>query len=484
MPKRIRRSNPDSEHMLGAVDGYVRSAANAVDMLYERRSKSAKDIASLKSIESRGGLPPEGRRRLREEQANLRELNRQIALFNRTMLKSMGERLKRIEDSPLAKLRSSEIRQLKFEMARIKAEAKVQGSDVRVAISEALGSIVTLEKEMSVGGSTPGGSTAKERRQAKILEYWKGSAARWKAIRKHAVKHPRFYIRGSDVVHKKHGFGKAVEYDGRRVTIHFDKGPAKKATMDEVIPAPVHWVDKQFESLGSRMRRGEEISKEDIERIIRRMKSIHDVTKPRARLRTYAESNRALKQLIGKIQTRLTGDKMDKAEADKMMLELEDFQRRISSADKSTWSKVDQRQWASDVSKVRKAIVKASRKKNPCVGFHFHGKDADELLKALEASASRQGKLNKNPGRSPSKKKATKKKASKKKSRKAPTAKQLNDKCFRLWEAYRKKPAKKRLQAVLDHLEKMKASKAKSVKEERASCLRVANKEARRLGMK
>jgi len=81
----------------------------------------------------------------------------------------------------------------------------------------------------------------------------------------------------------------------------------------------------------------------------------------------------------------------------------------------------------------------------------------------------------------PKKSKAKKKVASKKK---APAAKALINKCRKLWDHYCERPSKKRLKEVLEHLEKMKASSAKSVKEERSRCLRVANKEARRLGMK
>lgn len=50
-------------------------------------------------------------------------------------------------------------------------------------------------------------------------------------------------------------------------------------------------------------------------------------------------------------------------------------------------------------------------------------------------------------------------------------------KCQKLWEHYCERPAKKRLKEVFDHLEKMKESKSKRVKEERSRCLRVANKQ-------
>ncbi len=57
----------------------------------------------------------------------------------------------------------------------------------------------------------------------------------------------------------------------------------------------------------------------------------------------------------------------------------------------------------------------------------------------------------------------------------------LINRCQKLWDEYCDRPTKKRLRVVLEHLEKMKASTSKRVKSERSSCLRVANKEAKRL---
>lgn len=56
-----------------------------------------------------------------------------------------------------------------------------------------------------------------------------------------------------------------------------------------------------------------------------------------------------------------------------------------------------------------KAKATAKAKKNPCIGLHFHAKDADELLEAAEKSGKRQGNPKKKAKRK-SKKKAAKKK--------------------------------------------------------------------------
>lgn len=64
------------------------------------------------------------------------------------------------------------------------------------------------------------------------------------------------------------------------------------------------------------------------------------------------------------------------------------------------------------------------------------------------------------------------------------SASELIQGCQLKWESYCERPSKKRLKAVFDHLETMKASKSAKVKSERRRCLRVANLEAKRLKMK
>jgi hypothetical protein len=81
------------------------------------------------------------------------------------------------------------------------------------------------------------------------------------------------------------------------------------------------------------------------------------------------------------------------------------------------------------------------------------------------------------------------KKAAKKMDRKSkPGWKILIDRCEKLWTAYCEKPTKRNLGLVFDHLAQMKAStkyeSSKRVRDERAKCLRSANAEAKRLGMR
>ncbi len=114
----------------------------------------------------------------------------------------------------------------------------------------------------------------------------------------------------------------------------------------------------------------------------------------------------------------------------------------------------------------------------------------EAILRATHKSAADKGRTlphtrrnptKKKPAKKPTKKKATKKKVT---SKKTPTYQLLINRCQKLWDHYCERPSKSRLKPVLEHLEKMKASTSKKVADERKRCLRVANKEARRLKMK
>lgn len=67
---------------------------------------------------------------------------------------------------------------------------------------------------------------------------------------------------------------------------------------------------------------------------------------------------------------------------------------------------------------------------------------------------------------------------------KSTTAAELKKECRRLWERYCERPNKTRLRAVMRHCELMAESSAKTVKEERARCMRAARSEAKKIGLK
>jgi len=111
------------------------------------------------------------------------------------------------------------------------------------------------------------------------------------------------------------------------------------------------------------------------------------------------------------------------------------------------------------------------------------GGTLEEHGRAIEAERAAKKKPAK---KKVAKKKTTKKKVAKKKAtkKKTPPYQLLINRCQKLWDHYCERPSKTRLKPVLAHLEKMKGSTSKKVDAERKSCLRVANKEARRLKMK
>jgi uncharacterized protein YjbI with pentapeptide repeats len=103
------------------------------------------------------------------------------------------------------------------------------------------------------------------------------------------------------------------------------------------------------------------------------------------------------------------------------------------------------------------------------------------LAKYLDRAKLPPGFKMPNPAKGSRPKKASAKKASAKKAE--PTAKELISKCRDLFEAYKKKPGRARLNAAIKQCDKMKGSKFKTVKEERARCMRGIRREKKRLGM-
>lgn len=86
--------------------------------------------------------------------------------------------------------------------------------------------------------------------------------------------------------------------------------------------------------------------------------------------------------------------------------------------------------------------------------------------------------IHRGPVDNPKRRKKTSKKRAKK-----PQHRKLIDTCRKHWEAYCERPNKTNLKKVFKHLEKMAESSAKSVKDERRKCLRVAKLEAKELGI-
>lgn len=403
-----RRQNPESAMLQSEADDAIITSGAVMDEVYTEYAELDNDLSVLAKIEAKilakddgKVLSKEARARRRAIKERMRKLDRLIAAYTNRVIKQAKSRLKEIKASPVAKLHKRNIATVERDIFKLENMVKRKGADVRLMSNSLIGGLVTLEDSMGIK-ATMGARTLskKDRERENIRKLMLASHDRWGQVKKHARNHDKFFLRGSEVFHKDYGSGIVIDNDGRKITVKFEGMPYKEMTKAKLTPGPVMWVDAQFHALNNKFEKGRAIAKSDIQRIVAKIVKIHNHTKPRGKLKTYKESKRALESLIGKIETRLSGDKMDKATVESLLLELEDFHNRVPARMKSEWAKADQRQWAGDVTKVRKALVKLKRKANPCVGFHFHGKDADELLKAVEESNTRtRGKVaaKKNP---------------------------------------------------------------------------------------
>ena len=546
MAKRSRKLNPAAAEDLGReIDDIVNGSGTTIDAVYEEYKEVDREIAQLEDIktnlqENDQTVPVKLRTRIAENKVRRRELDRRIAQYGRIMLRRIKERMDVIRASPGASFNRDEIRRVDRAIFKVKQKAKNRGADIRSDLSSIMGAVVTLEQDSGIVIRRPGRAVDEEsRRKAQEAELYAALVDQWKKVYRHAKK-------------------------------------------DKRVKEDVEWVTAQLRGLDVKFRRGESIRR-GIERVARRIKDIHNRTKPRKVLWTYAEAQQGISDFAAVIED-YSRERVTAAGVDRLKTELETFSRQFTPAAKSKWTKTDQRKFATDVRKLHRAIdalrpgkkrkknpsryavekptlrvgnevgtftieakrpkmvalsrgderiVVASadqslrykgkewdyvyvysnkgyagqmfeaplesqslaeatqdavdkiegtyyekhwlanprgkrRHKNPCIGLHFHGKDADELMKAIEKSAERQEK--KNP------KKSTRKKVS--------PAQRLIKRCQKLWDTYCERPTKKNLRAVLEHLEKMKQSKSEKVKSERRRCLRVANKEAKRLKVK
>ena len=527
MARRSRRLNPDDARTLGRdIDDVIGGSGSAIDAVYEEYKQVNRDLDRYEDIkanleENEQSIPRKLRAAIAENKLRLRELDRRIAQYSKIMLRRVKERMDIIRNSPGASFNRDQIRDVDRAIFKVEKKAKNRGADIRMDLAALMGAVVTLEQDSGIVIRKPGKKVDEtSRRKTEEAQLYAGLVDQWKKVYRHAKKDPR------------------VQED-------------------------VEWVTTQLRGLDVKFRRGESIRR-GIERVAKRIKDIHNRTKPRRRLKTFADAKKGVRDFVVVIQEYSQGD-VTAAGIDRLERELADFAAQFSAKEKAEWGRGESREFGRDIRNIRKALEKLrpkrGRKKNPCIGLHFHGKDSDELLKALEESADRQTKkAKKNPRggydfvesfvecddrtipktakaidkkiaackkelrdiraqqtvatrnrhydlsekmeqasadihefvsrlyaakrKSNPKKKAAKKKSSKKTTRKTSPSQNLIKRCQKLWDAYCEKPTKKNLRAVLEHLEKMKESSAKSVKSERARCLRVANKEAKRLKVK
>lgn len=526
----IQKREKEAKRLLRDADYEMRSGSSA------KAKKLAGEAAELSSeISALEGkrVTQSKRKELTSDYANLKrerdKIDSTIDKVVRRVVKKLESKLERFKRSPGASLHSSDIKKLEREIFNIEKKMRA-GEDVRDNISKAAGIASRIESNIVMAPKKPEKRSVKEALASKLEDQFIGAIDRYRRVKKHTKKQSRF-----------------------------------KDDLD--------YIESQFAAIKRRMDRGEDVTG-DLSRLERKIMGLHQMVKPRKRQRGFREAKQGIESFVERA-SKMAKEGPSGAEVDKLMFEIDEFNRGFSAAEKSSMTKEQRQEISSDLRDLQSALRKMKRsgkgrKKNPCIGMHFHSKDADELLAAVEASAKRQqleakssrpmpnpmhhvpkkatkaqvrstvskniellmsegypqkqavaialtkaredapGKVESiygpkpNPSTNPylgdaveraKKHKRTQKKKShttmvsnpkkKKTSRsKGPSAKTLISKCQKLWDHYCKRPSKKRLQEVLDHLEKMKGSSAKSVKEERARCLRAANKEAKRLKMK
>lgn len=521
--REIKKREKEAKRLLRNADYEMRSGSSA------KAKKLAGEAAELSSeisaLESKR-VTQSKRKELTSDYASLKrerdKIDSTIDKVVRRVLKKLKDKLERFKRSPGASLHSADIKKLEREIFNIETNMRA-GEDVRDYISKASTVASRLESNIVMAPKKPEKRSVKEALASKLEDQFIGAIDRYRMVKKHAKKHSRF-----------------------------------KDDLD--------YIESQFAAIKRRMDRGENVTG-DLSRLERKIMGLHQMVKPRKRQRGFQEAKKGIESFVERA-SKMAKEGPSGAKIDKLMFEVDEFNRGFSAAEKSSMTKQQRQEISSDLRDLQSALRKMKRsgkgrKKNPCIGMHFHSKDADELLAAVEASAKRQelemkskrpmpnpmhhvpkkatkaqvrstvsknigllmeegypqkqavaialtkaredapGKVKQiygpkpNPSTNPHLKdvvgRAKKKKShktmvsnprKKKTSRKGPSAKSLISKCQKLWDSYCERPSKKRLREVLEHLEKMKSSSAKTVKEERARCLRAANKEAKRLKMK
>lgn len=562
--KRIRHMNPDEVRVLGKdVDDVLIGSESTIDLLYQEYFQEQRDLITFEDIRDNlqrndQSIPSELKVNIRNTKERLRELDRRIVRYGNLMLERIRDRLKIVEGSPGASVRRGEIQEVKRGIFRLEKKMRDRGSDIRPDIQRLMTALVNLEQDSGIFLAPPVRVERPEsKRKAGERDLYAGLADEWRRVFRHAKNDPR-------------------------------------AQED------IEWVNAQLRSLSDQFERGESI-RLGMERVARRIRDIHNRTKPRAKLQDFDSASQGIQDFAGRIKEYASGE-ITPAGIDKLQFELEQFSRQFSPQAKAEWAKEEQRKFGRAIRELRKALDKLrprrrkNPRKNPCVGLHFHGKDADELLEALEKSSRRMiapTKTKENPKRrakkkaakrlpknnpeaagavipmkipipsgyskyftypadgpdsdgwhtyrwrgrpvsrlrvwrgisgdsfpwngiiyvrgkevhniaaddrdaifseavdaltslAPAKNQNPKKRASKKKASKksaTPEWKRLISRCQKLWNQYLDRPSKKTLKDVFAHLEKMEKSMSERVKKERARCLRVANQEAKRLGI-
>lgn len=546
------------ESMEGIADA-IRARNEGIDRKVRSLSAQAKKLLRDADYEMRGGNSARGgkfaeaaaemqseieelekkrvsatrRRELVGRYANIKkeigQIESKIHDVTRRVLKDLTSRLNTIKRSPGASVHRDSIKRIEKDIL-IGDRKNRAGDDARANITRAANLISSIEGKVALDPKKPAPPSASSIRQRKLEGDFIGAFDRYIRVKKHTKKFPQ-------------------------------------------LQGEIEYIENQFKAIKRRLEQGEDVGGA-IARLEKRVIDLHGLTKPRSETKTFKDARAGVMEFV-KRGAEAAQRGASSAEVDEILYDLDEFGRSFSAKEKASFTPEERRELSSEIMKLHSALRKIKRsgkgrKRNPCIGMHFKGKDADDLLRALEASAKRMessSRATPNPlhpipkrasdtkikatvsknisllvkegypekqavaialntarkeapskidaiyGPSPSdgaakskttkkkaakkkttkkkitKKKVTKKKATKKVAKKNPPkkaspAKSLIEKCNSLWDYYCARPSKKRLKEVVAHLDKMAKSSAKSVKEERARCMRAARREMKKIGMK
>lgn len=514
MAKRIIKLNPKDVTSLGKdVDEIVLGSGATIDAVYEEYKQAKRDIDNYEDIErnleaNEQSIPGELKRAIREEKARLRELDRRIAKYEKLMIRRIEDRIAILKDSPGASLYRGQIKDIDRAVFRLKKRLQLPGEDIRIDVSKIMGMLVTLEKDSGIVISKPTERVSQEsRRKTEESQLFSDLADHWKKVYDHAKNDPRV---ADDVewitlqlktLDRKFGQGESIRRGMERVArrIRDVHNRTKSREILKGFDAAQNAI-RDFASSIKEYGRGE-VTPAGIDRLQRELEEVSRKFTPQDKAEWTIDEQREFGRNLRKIRKVLEsmrpkrGAKKNPKKRSKKPKPGDDSSKK-EWLKKCTWVQEDgstdylrprlrggrdpvaERREFQALKKVASpkdsANKKSNRKDNPCVGLHFHGKDADELMQAMERSAQRVGKTGSaitNP-----KKRSAKKPPSE--------SQRLIDRCQKLWDSYCKKPTKKNLVLVFGHLEKMKGSGGERVKRERSNCLRAAGKEAKRIGMK
>ncbi len=383
----------------------------------------------------------------------IKQLDGRIAKYYKSVFRDLTSRFEVFKATPGSTVYAGEYRDATRKLALAKKQAQSAFVDIRPKISELRGSITALEEALSFvkpTGIEERVSRAKKRlsppKKAAVpkAERWVEYVNLWKRIKPRAMRTDRYKTGGEKIAY--------AERQRLKVT----------PTIDVRFRQDVDATDLLMRVTQRKISRGEDVSK-NIPRLKRMINSLEAVMRGR---KPEVAPERVISGL-GKLRRDLLAYRRKTRRSPKQLTAMQGRLATLkgSVGGKGTvgWSEQD-----------RRTAIRSVR-------------DLEALLKVVEPVGGAPVRRHRIPAKAITKRAGNpkKKKTKKKTARKVtPEWQRLIRRCQKLWDYYCERPGKKRLQDVLKHLEKMKASTSEKVLEERKICLQVAKSEAKRLKMK